>query len=129
MLKTQTKTSPTQRCSVFDYFPIYYLLIMAIHYSAFQKYTITYIFAKIQTNLDTYLLLIFQKLVEKYLKKYLKNTKNISNITKYDNKMSKIQTQTVFDCLHIYYLLIIAIPDSALRIIQQLFQNITKYVF
>ena len=50
-------------------------------------YTITYIYAKIQTNLDTYLFKIFQKLVEhflKYLTKYFKNTTNISNIIKYD---------------------------------------------
>ena len=64
---------------------------MAIHDSAILKYTITYIqyiFAKIQKNLDTYLFLIFKKLVEKYFKNIskniFKNTTNISNITKYD---------------------------------------------
>ena len=30
MLKTQTKTAPTQRCSVFDYLHIYHLLIITI---------------------------------------------------------------------------------------------------
>ena len=79
MLKTQTLPDPTQRCSVFDYLPIYhlliiiipdleflvlpnpiyslfdsfsiyYLLIMVIYNSASIEYTVTYIFAKIQTN-------------------------------------------------------------------------------
>ena len=30
MLKTQTQTAPTQRCSVFDYLHIYHLLIRTI---------------------------------------------------------------------------------------------------
>ena len=41
---------------------------MAIHDSSFLVYTITYIFAKIQINVDKYLFLISQKLVDKYLK-------------------------------------------------------------
>ena len=54
--------------ALLDYLPIYYLLIMAIRDSAFLVYTIIYNFAKIQTNLEKYLFLIFQKLVETYFK-------------------------------------------------------------
>ena len=42
-------------------------------------------------------------------------------------KPNRTLRYSVDDCLHIYYLLIIAILDSAL--IQQIFQNITKYIF
>ena len=71
---------------------------------------------KIQTNVDKYLFLIFQKF-PKYI---LKISINISNITKlfYKNVENPNHIRTrpgvaqFFDCLPIYYLLIIAIHDS-----------------
>ena len=54
-------------------------------------------------------ILIFKKLVEKYFKKYIKNTINISNITKYVLKRCRKPKPkpyltwrcSVFDCLPI----------------------------
>ena len=49
------------------------------------------------------------------------NTKNISNITIYELKNvenpnpNRVLRCSICYCLHIYYLLIIAIPDSALQ--------------
>ena len=76
--------------------------------------------AEIQINVEKYLNIskISRQIFQKYIKKY----KNISNITKYIfKKFLKPQPKPhptrrcyFFDCLHIYYLLIIAIPNSAL---------------
>ena len=59
-------------------------------------------------------------------KNILKNTPNISNITKYvlkkcrkpKSKPHPTRRCYVFDCFYIYYLLIIANPNSALLYIQ-----------
>ena len=59
---------PTLLYSLFDSLPIYYLLSMDILNSAFLGYTITQIVAKIQTNLDKYLFLIFQNISNNILK-------------------------------------------------------------
>ena len=111
MLKTKPKPYPYTLLG-FDYFPIYYLLIIAN-----PNFALLYIYNKINVNWQIQInvkKLIFKKLVEKYkIIKTINITKYVlKNCRKLKPKPKQYRHLSVFDCLPIYYLLIRAIPDS-----------------
>ena len=59
----------------------------------------------------------------------LKNSTYISNITKHVENPNRTLRCSIFDCLPIYYLLIIAITDSALLVYNKYFKILQNIFF